>query len=135
MLELEASLEELDKVSDAILQSKNHIFLLSGNLAAGKTTLVQNIAKKLGVSHGVNSPTFSLMQSFEGRLFHYDLYNHDFQKFLELGILDELEKEGLHFIEWGEGACEATLKNLEIPFTKVTILPKGEKRIYRIEDA
>jgi len=135
VIELELPLEEIDSVADVLLKSSNNIFLLSGNLASGKTTLVQQIAKKLGINNKINSPTFSLMQSFEDKLFHYDLYNHDFHKFLELGILDEFSKKGLHFVEWGEGECEALLRELGIHFTKVTITPKGDKRIYRIEDA
>ncbi|MEN4045229.1 MULTISPECIES: tRNA (adenosine(37)-N6)-threonylcarbamoyltransferase complex ATPase subunit type 1 TsaE [Sulfurimonas] len=95
-------LEELDSLADRIMsQLQEGVIILKGDLAAGKTTLVKNIAKKLGLSEDVTSPTFSLQQCYGEKLFHYDIYNHGLDHFISLGMLEELEKPGLHFIEWG----------------------------------
>ncbi|WP_434656790.1 tRNA (adenosine(37)-N6)-threonylcarbamoyltransferase complex ATPase subunit type 1 TsaE [Sulfurimonas sp. NW9] len=95
-------LEELDSLADRIIsQLQEGVIILKGDLAAGKTTLVKNIAKKLGLSEDVTSPTFSLQQCYGEKLFHYDIYNHGLDHFISLGMLEELEKPGLHFIEWG----------------------------------
>jgi len=96
-------LNELDVLCEDILANfDNGVVILRGDLAAGKTTLVKAIAKKMGCDDDVTSPTFSLQQCYAGKIFHYDIYNHGLEHFISLGMLEELEKEGLHFIEWGD---------------------------------
>jgi len=95
-------LNELDVlVDDIISEFKEGVVILKGDLAAGKTTLVKKIAQALGYTEDVTSPTFSLQQCYGEKLFHYDIYNHGLEHFISLGMLEELEKPGLHFIEWG----------------------------------
>jgi len=94
---------EIPSLADDILQNfPKGVVILRGDLAAGKTTLVKNIAKQLGCDDDVTSPTFSLQQCYGEKIFHYDIYNHGVEHFISLGMLEELEKEGLHFIEWGD---------------------------------
>jgi len=96
------NLEELDSlVNDIVRDFKEGVVILQGDLATGKTTLIKKIAKKLGYTEDVTSPTFSLQQCYTDKLFHYDIYNHGLKHFISLGMLEELEKPGLHFIEWG----------------------------------
>ncbi len=98
----ELRLNELDILAEDISRDfKEGVVILQGDLAAGKTTLVKKVAKKLGYEEEVTSPTFSLQQCYGDRLFHYDIYNHGLEHFIALGMLEELEKPGLHFIEWG----------------------------------
>jgi len=95
--------DELEGLAEDILSSfQNGVVILRGDLAAGKTTLVKVIAKKMGCDDDVTSPTFSLQQCYGEKIFHYDIYNHGVEHFISLGMLEELEKEGLHFIEWGD---------------------------------
>ena len=95
--------DELDGLAEEILENfKNGVVVLRGDLAAGKTTLVKTIAKKMGCDEDVTSPTFSLQQCYGEKIFHYDIYNHGLEHFISLGMLEELEKEGVHFIEWGD---------------------------------
>ena len=95
-------LNELDSLLEDIKQDfTNGVVILKGDLAAGKTTLVKKLAKKLGYDEDVTSPTFSLQQCYTDKIFHYDIYNHGLEHFISLGMLEELEKQGLHFIEWG----------------------------------
>ena len=95
--------DELDGLAEEILENfPTGVVVLRGDLAAGKTTLVKAIAKKMGCDEDVTSPTFSLQQCYGDKIFHYDIYNHGVEHFISLGMLEELEKEGLHFIEWGD---------------------------------
>jgi tRNA threonylcarbamoyladenosine biosynthesis protein TsaE len=118
---------ELDSLSEDILANfQNGVVILRGDLAAGKTTLVKKIAKKMGVAEDVTSPTFSLQQCYGKNLFHYDIYNHGVEHFISLGMLEELEKEGLHFIEWGDEQLIELLKSVGID-TMVIEIAKTSK--------
>ena len=138
MIELNASLDELELVSKAIITQlpEGGVVILQGDLAAGKTTLTQNFAKVLGLDDAVTSPTFSLQQCYGDKLFHYDIYNHGLEHFLSLGMLEELEKEGYHLIEWGDDTLAALLKSAAIDTLVVKISKLDEtNRVYRITDA
>ena len=82
------------------------VVALSGNLGAGKTQFTQGIAEGLGVERRlVNSPTFSLVQEYAGRLpvFHFDTYRlRDVEEFLDLGFDEYLSLRGVCIIEWAE---------------------------------
>ena len=78
------------------------VVILRGDLAAGKTTLVKEIVKCLGLKTQVTSPTFSIQQCYADKIFHYDIYNHGLEHFISLGMLEELDRDGLHFVEWGD---------------------------------
>ena len=77
---------------------------LAGELGAGKTCLVQGVARALGIEARVTSPTFVLVKSYEGRLrlVHVDVYRLDeVQDVLDLG--DEvLAPDAVTFVEWGD---------------------------------
>ncbi len=60
------------------------LYLLDGDLAYAKTTLVSAIVKRLNLK-GATSPTFTLQQVYQDRVFHYDFYRVKFQDILELG--------------------------------------------------
>ena len=115
---------------------KSGVIVLKGDLAAGKTTLVKAVAKALGASDEVTSPTFSLQQVYENSIYHYDLYNHGLEHFISLGMLEELDKEGLHFVEWGDDDLVDILESAGIPTTVIEIVKiSNEEREYRIEYA
>ena len=83
------------------------VICLDGDLGAGKTLFVQNLAASLGVQGEVTSPTFNLMNLYEdGRLplVHFDLYRLEQEYELdEIGIYDYAENpDGLVLIEWAE---------------------------------
>ena len=80
---------------------------LVGTLGAGKTHLTRAIAEGLGVPDGrvVTSPTFVLIQEYEGRLpvYHFDVYRlADASAFLDLGAAEYLEGKGVCLIEWAD---------------------------------
>ena len=79
------------------------VILLSGNLGAGKTTLVKGIAKGLGIEQMIKSPTYTIVREYEGRLllFHLDVYRiGDDPDSIDLD--DFLFGDGITVIEWGE---------------------------------
>ena len=83
------------------------VICLDGDLGAGKTLFVQNLAASLGVQGEVTSPTFNLMNVYEdGRLplVHFDLYRLEQEYELdEIGFYDYAENpDGLVLIEWAE---------------------------------
>jgi len=136
--EITASLSELDKIvtylNDTLPQ--NSIVFLRGDLAAGKTTLTQAIAKAKGIEGEVTSPTFSLQQCYGAEdgsnLYHYDLYRLDHEEFMQLGLFEEFEKEGWHMVEWGSDALKAFLEGVGYNVVTIDIEPKENSRIYRI---
>ena len=132
-MNFELSKNELDKLID-FLDEKTKIYpiiLLRGTLGSGKTTLVKEFAKKKGFSE-VTSPTFLMQHIYGNKIFHYDLYQVSFEKFLEFGLLDELEKEGIHFIEWGDKELENLLKMAGLKYMVIEIEPKENKRVYKV---
>ncbi|QKF73265.1 N6-L-threonylcarbamoyladenine synthase, TsaE subunit [Aliarcobacter faecis] len=115
-----------------ILQDRDCIVILRGDLASGKTTLVKYFVKSLGLEDIVNSPTFSLQVVYGDNIFHYDLYNKSLEEFIALGMLEEFEKSGLHFVEWGNSKLENILCDYGFDVLVIDILKKDDKRLYKI---
>lgn len=94
---LGASLAELTRPGDVVL--------LLGDLGSGKTVFVQGFGEGLGVGEVITSPTFALVQSYEGRLdlHHLDVYRLDqLSEVLDLGLAELLDDEAVTVIEWGD---------------------------------
>ena len=101
--------------------------------ASGKTTLVKHFVKAIGLDDVVNSPTFSLQVVYGNEIFHYDLYNKTLEEFISLGMLEEFEKSGIHFVEWGSGKLENILNDYGFDVIVLDILKKDDKRLYKID--
>ena len=102
---LEATLEVARELA-ALLPSRG-VVQMTGNLGAGKTTLVAALVEALGVapSAEVSSPTFTLIQEYGEpvRIYHIDLYRLDEpRQFYTLGLEDIFDANALVLIEWGE---------------------------------
>lgn len=111
------------------------VVLLHGNMGAGKTTLASQLAKALGVTQSVSSPTFSIVNEYlypKGKIFHFDLYRIANEAELEtIGFDDYLFSGEICFIEWPEHA--GTLLN-GVPHIRVNIRQEGLDRIIDIEE-
>jgi tRNA threonylcarbamoyladenosine biosynthesis protein TsaE len=95
--------EQIGKLVEA-----GDVILLSGELGAGKTCLVQGVAKGLGVDSPVTSKTFVLMGEYYGRLrlYHADLYRIESPEGAEDLGLGEYTRNGVLMVEWAERAWE-----------------------------
>ncbi|MFI5271607.1 MAG: tRNA (adenosine(37)-N6)-threonylcarbamoyltransferase complex ATPase subunit type 1 TsaE [Ktedonobacterales bacterium] len=86
------------------------VVLLIGDLGAGKTAFAQGIGRGLGVRGVINSPTFTILKEYAGRLalYHFDLYRIDDPAELEdLGFTDYFYGDGVSVVEWAERGCGA----------------------------
>jgi len=135
---IKASLDELSMLCERIVAELPHggVVILQGDLASGKTTLTQAFAQFLGIEDSVTSPTFSLQQHYGEKLYHYDLYNYGFDKFLSLGMMEELERDGYHLVEWGNEPLIHLLKRSGIE-TVILKISKCEEnsRCYEVQRA
>jgi tRNA threonylcarbamoyladenosine biosynthesis protein TsaE len=134
------------KISQAVkkilkLLTSQRIFLLCGELGAGKTKLTKIIAKKLKIKETLTSPTFILWQKYEFKIKrkryffnHLDLYRIKAEDILKLDLRKEItKKENIFFIEWGE-KLKLYLKKRKIKYVEVIIKKQGKKREYLIKE-
>jgi tRNA threonylcarbamoyladenosine biosynthesis protein TsaE len=128
------SLNEINQVvnciKDIVLDYKNIVIILQGDLASGKTTLVKYFVASLGIKQSVTSPTFSLQNIYDNKVFHYDIYNKTLDEFISLGLLEELEKNGYHFVEWGDEKLKNILDEYKIDNLILQINKLDGKREY-----
>ena len=137
LIDLENFAKEISREVLARSSKKDQatIIALSGNLGAGKTTFVQLLAKELGVSEKVTSPTFTIMKGYElvggefKQLIHMDAYR--IEDLNELGPLRFSEilnnKNNLLCIEWAE-KIQSALPS-EIVKINIEILSDGRREI------
>ncbi|MEC9488584.1 MAG: tRNA (adenosine(37)-N6)-threonylcarbamoyltransferase complex ATPase subunit type 1 TsaE [Halanaerobium sp.] len=122
------------------------VILLQGQLGAGKTLLAQAICEGLGVEEYVSSPSYTLVNKYQGRVdvFHLDLYRLSREEeLLEIGFADIVEGEDIVLIEWPElGLGFLPPSFLLIEFTvddggderKLSLRPVGEPYLALLEE-
>jgi tRNA threonylcarbamoyladenosine biosynthesis protein TsaE len=85
---------------------KGEVYCLNGDLGVGKTVFTQGFAKGLGIEEAVNSPTFTIIQQYEGTklpFYHFDVYRiADVEEMEEIGYEDYFYGEGVCLIEWAQ---------------------------------
>lgn len=105
-MEIEYTLDTLDSVAKQIIETVSHskIILFSGDLGAGKTTLIKELVKILGCNETVSSPTYSLVNEYEAEntsIYHFDLYRlEDEEELYNFGIEEYLNTSHWIFVEW-----------------------------------
>jgi tRNA threonylcarbamoyladenosine biosynthesis protein TsaE len=109
------------------------VIALSGALGAGKTQLVKGIARGLGVTARVHSPTFTLVNEYGGgrlKLFHLDLYRLETQaQILSAGIEEYLSPDGAAVIEWAERISDFRCTIYDLRKVQIEIVSEAERKI------
>ncbi|WEK19314.1 MAG: tRNA (adenosine(37)-N6)-threonylcarbamoyltransferase complex ATPase subunit type 1 TsaE [Candidatus Pedobacter colombiensis] len=84
----------------------DHIFIFEGEMGAGKTTLIKALAKELGVTKVVSSPTFSIVNEYDAQgkvIYHFDFYRiKNLQEAYDIGYEEYFYSGNICFIEWPE---------------------------------
>ena len=86
------------------------VLALYGGLGAGKTAFTRGVARGLKVPDRVTSPTFAIVNEYEGRLplFHFDMYRlRDAEELYDIGWEDYLARGGVCVVEWSENVESA----------------------------
>ena len=86
------------------------VVAMDGELGSGKTALVRGMARGMGLTCRVSSPTFTIVNEYEGRipLFHFDMYRLDSaDELFDIGWDDYLERGGVCAVEWSENVADA----------------------------
>ena len=102
------SLDQIKEVADKILaQNPKKIILFNGEMGVGKTTLIKQLCKSLGVEDATSSPTFSLVNEYYTSnnqiVYHFDFYRLNKEtEALDMGVDDYLYSGNWCFIEWSE---------------------------------
>ncbi len=122
----------IDKLK-GIVKGKDIVVILQGDLASGKTTLVQEYIKSCGIKENVTSPTFAVQSVYPNNMYHYDIYNQELEKFVATGLLEEFEKKGIHFVEWGDDRLIEILKEYGFDYLVIEIEKKDKTREYTIK--
>ncbi len=113
------------------------VIALDGDLGAGKTRFSQAVAKAIGVTGVVNSPTFTIIKEYEGErfpLYHMDLYRITLEEAEELGLDEYFYGEGVTLIEWSSRITEILpadrlfmyIEHLGGQERSFTVIPYGE---------
>jgi tRNA threonylcarbamoyladenosine biosynthesis protein TsaE len=122
------NLSELPQAATQILEvaEGNRIFLFYANMGMGKTTLIKELCKQLGVNENVSSPTFSIVNEYEGggkRIYHFDFYRlKDEHEAFDLGYEEYFYSGNYCFVEWPE-----KIENL-LPESAVSVYITGNNK-------
>ncbi len=128
---IEYTLEELPDVAKKLISGISHkIVLFDALMGVGKTTLIKEMCKQLGVKDVISSPTFSLVNEYQGNnspIYHFDFYRiEDEEEAYQIGFEEYLDSGAWIFIEWPE-----KVQNL-LPENSITMkidLLDNEKRV------
>ena len=104
------SLDKINEVAGEFIRNMGDatVFAFYGNMGAGKTTFIKAICEELGISEGVNSPTFAIVNEYRsdttGELvYHFDFYRiNKLEEVYDLGYEDYFYSGALCFLEWSE---------------------------------
>lgn len=127
-----ASPEETEQLGEKVAGYLNpgDVLTLEGDLGAGKTTFTKGLAKGLGIKRVVNSPTFTIIKEYDGRmpLYHMDVYRLE-ESDEDLGFDEYFSGEGVTVVEWASFIQDMLPENyLSI---RITLL-NNQKRSFKL---
>ena len=127
-----SSLDELDKVAEAVVEALDGrtVVAFDAPMGAGKTTLISRIAAYLGAQDDVTSPTFAIVNQYEGSertIYHFDMYRIErIEEALDFGCEEYFASGELCLVEWPE-KIEALLPD-DTMVVRIEILSDSERR-------
>ena len=127
------SLDQIKEVAKQILvQNPKKIILFNGEMGVGKTTLIKQLCKSLGVEDATSSPTFSLVNEYYTSnnqiVYHFDFYRLNKEtEALDMGVDDYLYSGNWCFIEWSEKI--ASLIPEEHSTVTISLLSDGKREL------
>jgi tRNA threonylcarbamoyladenosine biosynthesis protein TsaE len=127
------SVTELNLIAKEILSTvKNKSLLFYGEMGSGKTTLIKELCKELGIEDVANSPTFSLVNEYHTNnseiVYHFDFYRiEDENEAYDIGIEDYFYSDAWCFIEWPQNI--ENLLPLESTEIHISVLENGQRNI------
>lgn len=127
------SADQLKEVAEQILaQNPKKIILFNGEMGVGKTTLIKELCKTLGVEDATSSPTFSLVNEYDTVdnkiVYHFDFYRLNKEtEALDMGVDDYLYSGNWCFIEWSEKI--ASLIPDEHTVVTIELLADGKREL------
>ena len=106
-MEISFNRETISRAADHIIDHKKHtVIRIDGAMGAGKTTLISEICKKMGVLEATSSPTFSLVNNYQGKkepIYHFDFYRlENPNEAIDFGVEEYFESGHLCLLEWAE---------------------------------
>ena len=104
-MEITFSIDEITAVASKLMeQISSKTILFYGDMGVGKTTIIKELAKIIGVTENLRSPTFSIVNEYQAKeclLYHFDCYRlNSEQEAFDIGIEDYLNSGHYTFIEW-----------------------------------
>lgn len=130
------SVEETERIASELAANlpAGSIVAFTGDLGAGKTAFVRGLARGLGINERVTSPTFTIVNEYEGGirpLFHFDLYRlNDADELFDIGWEDYLCRNGICAVEWSERAVEFMENSINVDIKRGD---NDEQRIIEIK--
>lgn len=127
------SLDQIQEVAEQIIASNpNKIILFNGEMGVGKTTLIKQLCKSLGITDATSSPTFSLVNEYQipngKKVYHFDFYRIKQEtEALDMGVDDYLYSGNWCFIEWSEKI--ANLLPEEYSTVNIELLADGKRKL------
>ncbi|MFT6850383.1 MAG: tRNA threonylcarbamoyladenosine biosynthesis protein TsaE [Sphingobacteriales bacterium] len=127
------NVSELPQVAAALLAfaGGNNVFVISGTMGMGKTTLVKEVCKQMGVTDEVSSPTYTIVSEYVGvggPVYHFDFYRlKSVDEALDIGIEDYFYSGNPCFIEWPDLIEDY----IPTPFILVEIEGEGTSRKFK----
>ncbi len=111
---------ETEAVGEALATtlSPGTVIAFTGDLGAGKTAFTRGLARGLGIGERVTSPTFTIVNEYEGGrlpLFHFDMYRlESSEELFDIGWEDYLRRGGVCAVEWSEKVADALVGALRV---------------------
>ncbi|SNR42873.1 tRNA (adenosine(37)-N6)-threonylcarbamoyltransferase complex ATPase subunit type 1 TsaE [Flavobacterium sp. ov086] len=127
------SLDQIQEVAEQILASNpKKIILFNGEMGVGKTTLIKQLCRSIGVESATSSPTFSLVNEYSTSnnqiVYHFDFYRLNKEtEALDMGVDDYLYSGNWCFIEWSEKI--ANLLPEETSSINIELLADGKRSL------